>query len=677
MSEPQPLMANPPDSPRWRFRAMAPSEPNQNPIQGEFFSADLPERFIRESVQNSLDARAGRKPVTVRFTISGPDGAVPSQQAGRYLTGLQAHFEAVMGAESANAERDSDRRRELEGRKALLQGSLPFLVVEDFGTTGLHGDITANDIRAQGNDFWGFFRSIGISPKDQDAGGSWGLGKWVFPDASKLNAFLGVTRREGERRFLLMGQTMLKLHEMDDRKYPPVGFFAAGSSDEDRDWLPMPVESVGLSTDVGRPGEGDTACFVHAAMSDFGLRLEGDAGTSVVIPHPMGELTDPAKLACAVIRQYFHPIIAGDLVVEIASPGEPARRIDAETIADEAHRAGDGAADDPEQQAEALVRVIELAKWGQRQEGALIEADAQRNKPAIQPDQVEHIRARYKEGGRLAFRVWSKVRRKSNSFQVFLERDDNLGEGHDYYVRGHLHIPQMDYLTRHRARALIVVDNKSDLGHLLRDAEGPAHEKWRPDAPRLKEKGWPNAAMRVREVQHAAARILDALAEKPADVRRDALSDLFPGDTGRRRGPGPVRPRPSPIPPEKKPPVRVDRVSGGFRLKTGVSSDPSGRTFVVRMAYDVARGTTRTAFSRFDAGRKAGFPDFSLRNGQLQVQSEQCESEVRSENEIHVHVGGPDFSFGVTGFDERDLVVNVLPLGDETSTAGAAEERTP
>ena len=45
-------------------------------LQGEFFSADLPQRFVRESVQNSLVARAGREPVVVRFTISGLGVAV-------------------------------------------------------------------------------------------------------------------------------------------------------------------------------------------------------------------------------------------------------------------------------------------------------------------------------------------------------------------------------------------------------------------------------------------------------------------------------------------------------------------------------------------------------------------------------------------------------------------------
>ncbi|WP_419167121.1 hypothetical protein [Candidatus Palauibacter sp.] len=520
-------------------------------------------------------------------------------------------------------------------------------------------------------------RSIGISPKGEDAGGSWGLGKWVFPDASKLNAFLGVTRRAGERRFLLMGQTMLKLHELGGRKYPPVGFFAAGSEAEDRDWLPMPVESAGPGPGDAGSAEGVGAAFVHAAMRDFGLRPGGEPGTSVVIPHPKDELTDPVNLARAAIRQYFHPVITGDLVVEIASPGEPLRRIDAETIVDEALRTGDGAGDDPEQRAEALIRAIELARWGQRQEDGFVEADGRRKQPVIAPDQVENLRTGLGEGRRLAFRVKSRVRGKPNSFKLFLEGDSSLAGGHDYYVRGHLHIPQMDYLTRHHARALIVVDNTSDLGHLLRDAEGPAHEKWRADAPRLKERGWPNAAERVREVQNAAARILEALAEKPADVRRDALSDLFPADTGGRRGPGPGRPGPTPVPPEKKPALRIDQVPGGFRLKPGGNGDPTGRNFAVRMAYDVARGTTNTAFSRFDAGLRAGCPDFSLRNGQLQVQPEDCEAEVTSENEFQLRVRGSDFSLGVTGFDERDLVVKVLPVESEIAEIREPEAGAP
>ena len=653
---------------------MAPSEPNQNPFQGEFFSADLPRRFVRESVQNSLDARAGRKPVTVRFTISGPEDAVAGRRAGIYLEGLRPHFEAVVRAEAANGDGDSDRRRQLRAREALFDGPLPFLTVEDFETRGLRGDIRANEIRARGNDFWGFFRSIGISPKDEDAGGSWGLGKWVFPDASKLNAFLGVTRRAGEARFLLMGQAMLKLHTLGGRKYPPVGFFAAGSDEDDSHWLPMPVESSGLGEVRDGARGADDGGFVEAAIRDFGLRPDRSPGTSVVIPHPMDELTDPSNLAYAVIRQYFHPIIAGDLFVEIVAPGQPTRTIEAGTIEREARRTGNRDADDPEERAEALVAVIGLAKWGLRRRTGLIDADGRRKRPAIPPDQAERLRERYRDGERLAFRVGVRVAGRRNRFRVFLERDDTLSSGHDYFVRGNLHIPRMDYLARHRARALVVVDNKSALGHLLRDAEGPSHEKWRADAPRLKDKGWPAAAERVREVQNAAARILDALAEKPAEIQRDALSDLFPGNPGAKAGPGSGGSGTRPETPPARSPLGIRKVRGGFELAPSGTDDLVGAAFEVRMAYDVARGTTNTAFSRFDRGVRGGCPDFSLGNDRLAVDSNQCEVAVKSENEVRIRVGGPDFSFSVTGFDDRDVVVRVTSLDSDEPGADSAEE---
>ena len=58
---------------------MPPSEPNQDPVQGEFFTAasDLPGRFVREATQNSLDARCDGQTVRVRFAFSGGSKALP------------------------------------------------------------------------------------------------------------------------------------------------------------------------------------------------------------------------------------------------------------------------------------------------------------------------------------------------------------------------------------------------------------------------------------------------------------------------------------------------------------------------------------------------------------------------------------------------------------------------
>ena len=93
--------------PRWRFRRMMPSEINQDPVQGEFFTAasDLSERVVRESLQNSLDARLGDEPVRVRFTFSGESGALPADVAARYVHELAPHIQADPGADAS--ERDA------------------------------------------------------------------------------------------------------------------------------------------------------------------------------------------------------------------------------------------------------------------------------------------------------------------------------------------------------------------------------------------------------------------------------------------------------------------------------------------------------------------------------------------------------------------------------------------
>ena len=652
---------------------MSPSEINENPVQGEFFSPNLPRRFVREVVQNSLDARAGEAPVRVRFGISGTDRALSPERAAPYLNGLHPHYHAVVDAERGAGNNKSS----LAGRKALFDAQMPFLVVEDFGTTGLRGDVLTNEPQAKDNDFWGLFRSVGISPKREDAGGSWGLGKWVFPDASKLNAFIGVTRRQEEDQLLLMGQAMLKLHKLDDKKYAHYGYFAAASVEPEERWLPMPV----ISNDRHAP-------FLDQAVADFGLQDRDQAGTSVVVPHPEDELADPNQLAWAAITQYFWPIVAGDLVVEIVASGGPTRTIDAETICREVHNCGDASAESGEEAAGPMARAVELATWGMnvlQEEHAEADARRARNVEVIPPRERRRLRERFAQGERLAFTVRTKVARVLSPFKVYVERDDTLSKGHDYYVRGHLHIPNMDYIQGYQARALTYVDSRSPLGHLLRDSEGPAHDRWNPSARRLGEQGWPAAATRVREAQRAAERILEKLAAQPEQKQRDALADLFPSKPTGRGGKvtgNEASDSPLPEPVDPKPLPRIRHLRNGFAVTTDPNDGLAGTTWTVRMAYDVARGTARTAFSRFASGQKAGCPDFTLLDDQLSVEHDGCSVQVLSANELHIVATESAISLSVTGFDERDLLVDVSPVepqpdpdADDVADADGSEDQ--
>lgn len=649
--------------PRWRFARMTPAEINQDPVQGEFFSreADLPGRLVRESIQNSLDARRHKQTVRVRFVFSGERNALPLDKAARYLKGLTKHVKAVVeaGGMLPSAE-DDEEQGAAHDALACLKEPMTYLVVEDFGTKGLTGDVTANSEREQGNDFWGFFRSIGISPKGENDAGSWGLGKWVFPDASTINSYLGMTQRVGEDSWLLMGMSLLKTHSLEGkRRY--YGSFAAHDGAEDDEWFPMPV-----SSDHCR-GE-----FILQALEDFHLERMDDPGLSVIVPYPRSELT-PDAVARATLTQYFLAVVCGDLAVEIIHPEKGTRRIDAGSITNEVRKIGSSDRDD--ESAESLGRAIELARWAIDQDAAAhIELPALDLTSAFQNcADLAVIRDLYERRGRLAFRLTVDVRRRQHNpigtdYRLYLQRDDDLEKGHDYFMRGSLRIPRMDHIKAQKARALVLVDEDSELGHMLRDSEGPAHDSWDPHALRLKEH-WIGGYRRVQAVRRAAVEVLHALVQRPNERQMDALADLFPGDPdqvgrGTSRTPGnanaTLRP---PLAPAANP-LRIVSPPGAFIVKAAPRAerdDVVGKRWSVRFAYDTVRGNP---FTKFAAGVRRDAADFSLEevDGGLELEHEGCEIDVLGPNALLFVVLDDGFLLRVSGFDERDVKVDLSPL---------------
>ena len=658
--------------PRWRFARMTPAEINQDPVQGEFFSreADLPGRLVREAIQNSLDARRGDDPVRVRFVFSGERDALPVAWARPYLDGLRRHVAAVveaggMAAGAADADDDEEEAEAAYDALDCFDRQMDYLVVEDFGTRGLRGDIRANNEREQGNDFWGFFRSIGISPKGANDAGSWGLGKWVFPDASSINAYLGMTQRVGEEHWLLMGMALLKTHHLGEgaerRKYRYYGSFAAHDAADDEHWLPLPV---------------DADDFVQEAVGDFKLERLDDPGLSVIVPWPKPALR-PSAIARAVLTQYFLPIVRGDLTVEIVHPEEGDRTIDNTSILSEAERIPSSDRDD--ESPESLRGAVEFARWaiGQKADAHLEIQAPNRNRDTI-GEGLGAIREHYDQGKPLAFRRTTNIRRAGqtqpvpSSFRVYLERDDDLNEGHDYFVRGHLRIPHMDHIKRQKARALVLVDGDSELGHLLRDAEGPAHDRWDHFEPRLKQ-NWSAGQARVDEVRRAAERLLQRLVERPRERQMDALADLFPGDPSRigkgqsRKQGNRTEPRQPPAP--RPSPLQVDSPAGAFvvRKPPGGEKPVAGTVWSVRFAYDTVRGNP---FTVFESGMKQGSPDFSLDEG-LELETDGCEVEPLGANALRFETTDEAFRLRVSGFDERDVKVEVR---EERAVADEDEE---
>ena len=661
---------------RWHFREMARGELNQDPMERELF-ADEPinERLIREAVQNSLDASLARAgwskgaPVRVRFSLQGVRHPLDPASAAAYLGGLGEHLVTGLDAN------DDFRRR--VAHRGLVGEDMRYLVVEDAGTVGLEGDWGQYDDSveesAQDNHFYWFFRNVGRSGKSDADSGSWGLGKWVFPDASMASAYIAVTHRRSDGETLLMGQSVLKKHNVDGQRYAPHGYFGA----LDDHGLALPLR---MSEPAHQP-------FIQQCIDDFGLRFRGEPGLSVIIPFPRVEgdlpLAGPRMLA-AIVHNYFYPILAGRLEVTVDEGGDSApTKITTDTIDDIlSHLALEDTGERSEGSYRRLFEMCrEAATWPDHGYIELPSPPTPRNVAAYEHNaKVVALRSRYDQRELLAFHIGSEVRKKDGveqltGFRLFVEHDDSLTQGHDFYVRGDLSISAMDEIKRYRARTLLIVDEGEPLAAMLRDSEPPSHTMWRSQSERVT-KRWVSPRRRVDEVRYAPRTLLSIWESAPVEIQRDALADIFPsGGHGARRRRGrqgeagkQAGGEPGPGPLLSHPDFDIHRNGLGFRVRlaTGVESPPSRAR--LRAAHDVPRGNPETSYSPHD---------FRLHGpGALGVRAEGCQvSPGAAGNEILLDIDDPErFSVTVQGFDgRRDVHVRMEKIADAPQDDGARE----
>ncbi len=642
---------------RWRFRAMAPGEMNHDPMEREFFEGEaLNTRLARESIQNSLDAaiQGSNGPVRMRFSMAGISHPLPAEAAAKYFVGLDEHLACIP---------DMDDEIDASVRKGELSKSgVPYLVIEDAGTVGLTGDWSKFDDPADGtaqvNNFFWFFRNIGRSGKGASANGSWGLGKWVFPDASRVSSYIAVTKRSDDHETLLIGQSILNKHTIGGDRFAPYGYFG----EENEEGLQLPLR-------LSEPGHRK---LIEECIADFGLSLRDDPGLSVIIPFPRlareeEEGVTKEQILGAIIHNYFFPLIRGRLEVTVeVEDGEPVI-LNADTI--DQVLVGLDLQDTRKRSAESYRKLFVMCRAGI----SLTDDDYRRldRLPGNASDDparaaLVELRPRFEANEMLAFRIGSTVQRKGcqpepSGYRLYLQRDESLSEGHDYYVRGTLSISEMDNIKGHRARALLVVDENEQLAALLRDSEPPAHTRWGPRARRIFSR-WVTPSRRVSDVCNTASRLLGVLESAPEGVQKDAFADIFFWDGGERpvnRGSGISEGKQNSNVPVNPPPLRrefaVTRIESGFRvtLADGVE-DPPVRARL-QVAYEIPRGNPLKNYHT---------EDFRLhgRGEKLNLQLGGCQFRPgTSGNEVLLEIDNPDeFEFTVTGFDPlRDVHVRV------------------
>ena len=621
---------------------MQPGEINIDPIEGEFFTTEalgsLNDALVREAIQNSLDAAAGDEPVTVRFAFHQRPayGGPPSQAPQRWLEGLAPHLRAQHAGLSD---------------VPSLEDDFDYILIEDYGTRGLQGDIRQYDDLDDGlqrNDFYYFWRNVGRTRKGETDLGRWGLGKTVFQAASRINTFFGLTVRADDRCVMLMGQSVLKIHKLDGRRFSPYGFFGLFEGD-----LPLPVED-----------EDQVAAFALR----FGLERNGRPGLSILVPYPDEDI-QPSGTLQSVIQHYLFPILSGRLIVDLQF-ADKAYEINAVSL--------DGILKRSKWPAQkGLPGLIGLARWAIRQPPEAHirlktppEGRAQKlTTDLFTMEQLTMGTQRFNEGKRLAFQVPLSFQQKGHkavqkaSFGVYLEKDPQLDKAEDHFIRQGITIPEVSSLKHKGIRAIVSITDPA-LSTLLGDAENPAHTEWERNSRKFKMK-YIRGPSTLDFVKSSPREIVKILTRPPKGRDKNLLRHLFalgaktedPAGQGSREVKGAEDQGQAAeeifVGVEGAAYLRLSAIKGGFRLTRRVGTLKVPRYITVLMAYEVRSGNP---FKKYTA------LDFDVGQSPIQIHTEACRLLLAKQNAIQVEVMSGHFKLTVTGFDpHRDLRVKTVP----------------
>lgn len=646
----------------WRFKPNSRDDMDVDPIQGEFFTTrdidNISTAVVREGIQNALDERNREQTETVkvRIFLSGDKYALESNLYQPMLKTLQPHLKA-----------------KASGLQSLPDFNAPmkFLVFEDFNTKGLEGNpeefYVENNNDQQPHNFYYFWRNVGRSGKTDDKLGRWGLGKTVFPASSMINTFWGLTVRKSDQRKMLMGQSILRIHNREDKweeaGYKPYGMFG---NYKEANCFAVPVEDSGE---------------IEGFEKVFKLERKEQTGLSLVIPFVTEEITID-HLAYSVIEQYFYPVLEGRLEVEIAEE-DKIILLSKDTIQDAINEIsfqnlanGD---DRKIKSKESLLRLFDFAKWTFQLKGEdffrlkelQLEQKPRWNKSMFADEEgLALFRDKFERNERVAFKVPLKYHPdggepKTCWFNAYLEKDTSLTKPENLFVRDGITISGITSLDKGLVRGVVVIHD-INLARMLGDSENPAHTEWQADSRNFKGK-YIDGKEALAFVKNSLKKIYDQLQRPLEGIQKDLIIDYFsipiesqkpeekkPKDKTGKDDKGEDDTDGPDIPPitGKKRPVLIEKIFSGLKIVKNPVAEELPESIRLKLGYDVPRGNPIKSYQELDFD-VAKAPISIVSSGVYFIKKEKNELEFEIEDKSH-------FEITLTGFDEkRDLFLKL------------------
>lgn len=598
----------------WMFKTLTMGDPERDPHEVEFFNlAGISEVIVREFIQNSLDAKCDDCSI-IRITFEKTSRA----KAEKFFDSLENHLKETNFYPSE-----------------LTEEEVPFITIEDFGTTGLDGATGEGGERPDGkNNFYNFWWYEGKSEKTGKERGRWGLGKTTFHVASKIRAFLGLTVRQDDNRKLLMGKALLKTHKIGSSTYTYNGYFTAEG------YKPISDESL-----------------LEQFSDTFALLRDGEPGLSLVIPFPHSEIT-PNEILKSIMIHYFYPILNGTLEIMLRYDGKEEELNSKNFIESASEQNWEGTSWEN-------VRVKELLDFVNASEEKSVLMELKITNPENPEitvesfqDQLDPLREKFNSGEIISLKVPVQIKEVNSEsidtyFDVFIRKKKDNSPADEYYVRSGITITDIKMIPGFPVRSLFIAEDEA-IAKFLGDAETPAHTDWKERTEGFAEK-YEHARRKLRFIKKGVSSIINYVYLPPKELKTDFLKDIFyvnvepeiekeeEEDTS-----GKVKeeiPRPKP----RK--YQLTKIDGGFRLTNSKNEIEPPLKIRISCAYDTRKGNPFNNYELYD---------FDIGNSEFTISTISCTISHRKENKIELTIEEKEFNLVVTGFDKmRDLIIDV------------------
>ncbi len=637
---------------KWKFKEQARDDKTRDPMQDAFFTIENidhhTQALVRESIQNTLDEKIeGKNNVLIKIFISSEDSHLPSQTADKYFKHAFPHFKSS-GSGLHKVPGDNDVCK--------------YLVFEDFNTHGLTGDpMEYYDTEERNNRFYYFFRAEGKSGKSGADRGRWGIGKYVFPRSSKIKSFFALTVRHNDNRQLLVGQSVLKSHKVNEKHYTPDGWFGKHTDE----YPNQPIEDPD---------------FINEFKQEFNLqRKDGDSGLSIVVPYLEDEI-DFKNIIHNILKEYYYSIYFGDLEIDISN-GIEKIIVTSENLFDCINKYY---LSNDEKDKDKILQTLEICKVGEENISGKNyfktgKPNSNKNntiritKNSLSDQNLEELRKRFNNEEIISIRIpidihYKKQESVESFFDVHFQKNPSLTDGIPIFIREGILIPDQ-IKNINRARDILTVVNIQDKGiaQLLGDSENPAHTEWQHQAEKLyKYKNTRNYINFIKRCIHDITLLLSDDGENDITTLRDIfpsptneadslkVSDSTPKNNKKKKRKVKNPPNEDPAL-RKKPIYKLSQTADGIIIENTEEQVLEPHRFTVKFAYMIPGGNPFNKWSPLD---------FELDRKDIKIDYEGGDifykNSSEKENKIAFTVTGNDFKVSVTGFDiNRDLAVDV------------------